>query len=113
MNELDSLTHEKLDTCKNKAFLINHPALGHYACQYNLIQISMEHDGKEPSPKQLEAVLERCRTHGVKKIFAQEQHSDKGVKRVAEELGVEVHYINPLSYNWKEEVERITQILIE
>ena len=47
------------------------------------------------------------------KIFAQEQHSDKGVKRVAEELGVEVHYINPLSYNWKEEVERITQILIE
>lgn len=113
MDELDSLTSARLDTLKHKAFLINHPALGHYACRYNLTQLSMEHDGKEPSPKQLQALLERCRKHGVKKIFSQEQHSDKGVKRVAEELGLEVYYINPLSYDWKKEMERITQIMLE
>lgn len=113
MNVLDSLTQQRLDSIKNEAFLINHPALGHYACHYNLLQISMEHDGKEPSPRQLQKLLERCKEHGVKTIFAQEQHSDKGVKRVAEELGLEVHYINPLSYDWKEEMERITQILLQ
>ena len=45
----------------DKTFLIYHPALSYFARDYGLKQISMEEGGKEPSPAQLNALIETCR----------------------------------------------------
>lgn len=113
MNELDSLTRLQLDTLDSRSFLINHPALGHFACQYNLNQISLEHDGKDPSPRRLNELIQLCRDKGVKKAFVQRQHSDKAVQAVAKELGLQVYTIDPLTYDWKEEMKRIANFMAE
>ena len=54
-----------------KYFIVYHPALTYYARDYGLRQVAIEADGKEPSAKQLTAVIRQAREAGVRRIFYQ------------------------------------------
>lgn len=92
---------------QNKSFLIFHPALGYLARDYNLNQIIIENHGKEPSPRQLQKVVELARHHNVEHIFVQKQFDVKNAEAVAKELDIELVVIDPLAENWNEEIDRI------
>ena len=120
MNRLDSLkgtiaqTDEKVRTLLENAdstFLIYHPALSYFARDYGLKQISIEEGGKEPSPAQLKALIETCRKDKAHIIFVQQEFDQQNARLIADELGVDVVSINPLSYDWEEEMVRVAEAL--
>ena len=97
----------------DSTFLIYHPALSYFARDYGLKQISIEEGGKEPSPAQLRALIETCRRENVHVIFVQQEFDRKNAQLIAGELGVRIVPINPLSYDWAEEMLNVARALKE
>lgn len=95
----------------DSTFLIYHPALSYFARDYGLKQISIEEGGKEPSPAQLKTLIETCRKEKAHVIFVQQEFDQRNAQLIADELGVNVVSINPLSYDWAEEMIRVAQAL--
>ena len=119
-NRLDSLKETIAQTDANvsaflenadSTFLIYHPALSYFARDYGLKQISIEENGKEPSPAQLKALIETCRKEKAHVIFVQQEFDQRNAQLIADELDVNVVPINPLSYDWDEEMVRVAQAL--
>lgn len=119
-NNLDSLTQiiENTDeTIKSiiadadKTFLIYHPALTYFARDYGLEQISIEEGGKEPSPAHLQSLIKLCKEKNAKVIFVQQEFDMRNAETIAKELGVEVVPVNPLNYNWTEEMVNTAKAL--
>ena len=95
----------------DRTFLIYHPALSYFARDYGLKQVSIEEGGKEPSPAQLKALIETCRNENVHTIFVQQEFDQRNAQLIANELGVNIVSINPLSYDWVKEMIRIAEAL--
>ena len=95
----------------DSTFLIYHPALSYFARDYGLKQVSIEEGGKEPSPAQLKALIETCRNENVHTIFVQQEFDQRNAQLIANELGVNIVSINPLSYDWVKEMIQIAEAL--
>ena len=114
LKQIIAQTDQEIRTLLEKAdstFLIYHPALSYFARDYNLKQISIEENGKEPSPAQLKKLIETCRKENAHVIFVQEEFDIRNAQLIADELGVNVITINPLSYDWAEEMTRVAKAL--
>lgn len=119
-SNLDSLTRiiERTDetiksiiTDANKVFLIYHPALTYFARDYGLEQISIEEEGKEPSPAHLQSLIKLCKEKNAGIIFVQQEFDMRNAETIAKELGVEVVRVNPLNYDWTEEMVNTAKAL--
>ena len=107
-------TDKHVRTCLEKAdstFLIYHPALSYFARDYGRKQISIEEGGKEPSPAYLKHLIETCRQEKARVIFVQQEFDQRNAQLIADELGVKVILINPLSYDWQKEMLNVAKSL--
>lgn len=95
----------------DQTFLIYHPALSYFASDYGLKQISIEEEGKEPSPAQLKTLIETCRKENIHVIFVQQEFDIRNAQLIADELGVTIIPINPLSYDWSTEMINVAKAL--
>lgn len=111
INEVDSIMTAKLSTVQGKSFAIYHPSLSYLANDYGLKQISIELNGKEPSPFHLKSILDIARKDSVKILFIQKEFDIKNAQLFASEAGCKVVEINPLNYNWDQEFIKITDAL--
>ena len=105
IQQTDAETRKLLENA-DSTFLIYHPALSYFARDYGLKQISIEEGGKEPSPAQLKKLIETCRNENVHTIFVQQEFDQRNAQLIAHELGIDIVSINPLSYDWTEEMLR-------
>jgi zinc transport system substrate-binding protein len=108
---IDEKIANMLQNSSQKAFIIYHPALTYFARDYGLTQYCIEMDGKEPSPEQLKTLIETARKQSIQTIFIQQEFDRKNAELIARETGCKLIVINPLSYNWDEEMIRIAQAL--
>lgn len=102
---------EIIQSLSQRRFMIFHPALTYLARDYNLEQVSIEHEGKEPSPAQLSHLIRHARAENVPVIFIQEEYDIRNARLVAEETGAEIVQINPLAYDWLLEMKKLSQNL--
>ena len=108
----DSLIRRQLSTPEAaKAFMIYHPALSYFARDYGLHQISIEEGGKEPSPAHLKDLIDVCRAENVGVIFVQPEFDKRNAETIAQQTGTRVVPINPLSYDWEEEMLNVAKAL--
>ncbi|MFY4822120.1 metal ABC transporter solute-binding protein, Zn/Mn family [Aliarcobacter butzleri] len=107
LKELDSLDSEIkniLASYKDKAFMVFHPSWGYFAKRYDLEQISIEMEGKEPKPNELVKLIEEAKKHDIKIVFVAPQFSQKSAKTISESIGANVVSIDPLSGDWKNDL---------
>ncbi len=95
----------------NRAFMIYHPALSYMARDYGFKQISIEHDGKAPSPAHMKNMLDLAKKHKIKTVFLQKQFNIDNAKVIAKEINAELIQIDPLSEDWLAEMNRIMSYL--
>ena len=113
IQQTDSVIRQLLSTPGTaRAFMIYHPALSYFARDYGLHQISIEEGGKEPSPTHLKELIDLCKNEGVRVIFVQPEFDRRNAEIIAEQTGTRVVPINPLSYNWSEELINAAKALI-
>lgn len=94
-----------------RRFLIFHPALTYMARDYDLEQVSIEHEGKEPSAAQLMRIIRDARAENIPVIFIQEEYDIRNAQLVAQETGTEIIQINPLGYDWMHEMEVLAKTI--
>ena len=109
---LEKELHEQLDTLSCRGFVIFHPALTYFAEEFGLKQLSIEDDGKEPSPSSLKKLIEKARSMHVKVVFVQMEFDRKHAEQIASEVGAKVVTINPLDYEWDEQMRKIAKALV-
>ena len=114
VKELDNLDNEIkniLKPYKDSAFMVFHPSWGYFAKRYELEQISIEIEGKEPKPNELVELIEEAKKHDIKIIFVSPQFSQKSAEAISKNIGANVVAIDPLSDNWNENLQKVaTQI---
>ncbi len=106
---IDSAIAQMLAPYQGSAFLVHHPAWGYFAQDYGLKQVSVEVDGKEPKPAQLQALIAQSRELGIRTVFVQPQFSKRSAQSVAEAIDGEVRVLDPLSAQWGENLMHTAQ----
>ena len=86
---------------RRKAFLVFHPTWGYFAKDYCLKQVSIEVEGKEPSPRTMRAILDTARYYKIHTVFVQPEFSRRSAEVIARELGAGVLDADALAYDWK------------
>jgi zinc transport system substrate-binding protein len=113
LRELESKFVEVLSRARIKKILVYHPAWGYLCRDYDLEQLSIEREGKEPSPKWIEQLVEEAKRSGIKVLLSSPHSNPGGVKAIAEELGAEVIEIDPLAQDYIENMYRVLEALEE
>ncbi len=112
LKELDSLDKKieaLLKPYHDKAFMVFHPSWGYFAKRYDLEQISIEIQGKEPKPAQLIKLVKEAKEHNIKIVFVAPQFSQKGAKTISKSINGNVAVINPLSVKWDENLIKVAK----
>ena len=112
LKELDLINNELetiLKPYENRAFMVFHPSWGYFAKRYNLEQISVEVEGKEPKPNELLQLVEEAKKHNIKIVFVAPQFSQKSAKTISQNIGANVVSIDPLSDDWKNNLIFVTK----
>ena len=100
-----------LDPLTDRTFIIYHPALTYFANEFNLTQLCIEMDGKEPSPALLKMLVETARANNARVVFIQQEFDQKNAELIAKETGCKLTVINPLAYDWSKEMIHIAKAL--
>lgn len=96
---------------ESRRFMVFHPSWGYFAKAYNLEQIAVEVEGKEPKPKALIHLLKEAKEEKVHAIFTQPEFSDSIAKIIAKELQIPVVKVSPLAPNWSENLINIANTI--
>jgi len=98
-------------TSKGSKFMVFHPAWQYFATQYDLVQLSVELDGKAPKPRALANLIKNARKHNVKAIFTQPEFSPKTANIIANELGIKVVKATPIAPDWSDNLIKFSEAL--
>ena len=90
-------------------FMVFHPAWGYFAQAYGLQQVPVETEGKNSKPARLKELIGLARAKNIKIIFAQPQFSSKSAELVANEIGGQVIFADPLALNWPQNLREVAQ----
>ena len=108
MNDLlafDESAKNELAGLKNRKFVVYHPAWGYFAAHYDLEQISIERNGKEPKIDEMASTVKMIKDENIKVIFADPNRSQKSAQIVASQTGAKVELLDPLGYNLLENLK--------
>ncbi|MBT9148946.1 MAG: Manganese-binding lipoprotein MntA [Dehalococcoidia bacterium] len=83
LDALDRYIRERLDGFLNRYFLVYHPAFGYFARDYNLTQLAIEHEGKEPTPKVIMDVIDLARKYNLSYVFVSPQYPVRRAEVIA------------------------------
>ena len=113
INEADSYLTDSFSDITNRSFLIFHPALSYMARDYNLTQIPIEFEGKDPSASWLGEVIKRALSDSIKTIMVQKEFNRKSAETIAAEIDASVVDIFPLSDDWVNSVRDVADAILE
>lgn len=97
MDELDGRIRSLLVGKQGTRFIAFHPSWGYFAKTFDLIQIPIEIEGKEPKASQLRDLIRKARELKITVIFAQPQFSSRSAELIAKEIGGRVILADPLA----------------
>ncbi len=107
VSKLHNTWEETTQSLRQHSFMIFHPALTYLARDYGFEQVPLERDGKEPSPALLRQIIDQARKHHIGLILIQEEFDTRNAHLISEETGAVLVQINPMAYNWIDEMEEI------
>lgn len=83
-----------------RKFVIYHPILTYFARDYQLEQLAIEEEGREPSASQLKSLIERARKEKIKFCLIQAEFANRNTTTFINESHTKPMNINPLQDDW-------------
>lgn len=109
--ELENELNGKMEGVKGITFAVWHPSLSYFARDYGLTQIAMENEGKEVPAAVLKKEIDMAREQNVKVLFFQKEFDSRQIQTINEQLGATMVEINPMAYEWADEMRKIADAL--
>lgn len=113
IDSIDGQIQQIVGNLIHRSFLIYHPALAYFANDYGLLQLPVSAGGKEASPAHIETLLSQSKAERAGVLFVQKQYPASIVRQIAREAEVEIVEIDPLAYQWDEEMIFIAKRISE
>ncbi|MDO5836278.1 MAG: zinc ABC transporter substrate-binding protein [Methanobacterium sp.] len=112
INELDELDRnitQRLSGKNNTKIMVYHPAWAYFCKDYNLQQISIEQDGKEPTPQAIASLVDAARRENIKVIFVSPEFSTSNAQVIASEIDGKVVVVDPLSKDYLKNMQKVAE----
>lgn len=102
INKRDSIIKEGFNKNPDlvRKFVIYHPILTYFARDYQLEQLAIEEEGREPSAAQLKSLIERARKEKIKFCLIQAEFANRNTTNFINESHTKPMNINPLQGDW-------------
>ncbi|MBN2601697.1 MAG: zinc ABC transporter substrate-binding protein [Candidatus Marinimicrobia bacterium] len=116
LRKLDQLDQQISALLINKVrpeFIVLHPSWIYFARDYGLIQIGIEHEGKEPSARHLQSLIDEARLKNIPTVFIAPQDNPKNAYTIANELSASVQTIDPLNEHYLKNLLHVAQLIAE
>jgi len=107
VTELDKEIQQMFEGYEQRTFMVYHPALSYFARDYQLKQLPLEREGKEPSGRYMTEMIKKSKALGLQDVFIQRQFPVAKAEALANELDADVVVIDPLAYNWIENMKQM------
>lgn len=115
LTELDALDAElraKLAPLRGRTFFVYHPAWECFAADYDLRQVAIEREGKEPTDRELSELQQLAAQAEIKVILTQPQISSRAAEAVAQAAGLRMETADPLAPDPTAELRRLAEVLL-
>lgn len=113
LDTLNSEISDKLKERRGEYILVYHPAWRYFAEEYGLKTISIEKDGKEPTPAGIKSVIDQAEEYSIKTVLISPQFSIKSAEVIAEETGSRVMTADPLKEEYIENMRNTAEVFSE
>jgi zinc transport system substrate-binding protein len=100
LDSLDLEIRALLAEGTGRRFMVYHPAWGDFAAAYDLEQLAIEREGKEPGARGLSRCIDEARAAGVRVIYVQPQFTADAAATVAEAIGARLESLDPLAEDY-------------
>lgn len=102
LKALDGELNQTFAAKKDLTFIVYHPAWTYFARDYNLVQVPLLENEKEPGPKYLAGIIDLARENNITTIFVEPQYNPKSAEVVAREMKANIQVLDPLAQNYLE-----------
>lgn len=100
LQKLDRDLKKTLAPFKRDALLVSHPAFGYFCSDYELIQLSVECEGKDPRPKDIEDILAKTKIYKVRCVFLQQGFNNRGTLLIGKKLQLPIYRVDPYARDY-------------
>jgi zinc transport system substrate-binding protein len=111
IKSIDQKASQLLAGFKGRSFMIFHPSLAYLARDYDLNQIAVESEGKEPSVLSMKNLIDIAKARDIRTIFVQRGFDMRNAGSIASETGADLKVIDPMSPDWPGSVWQIITAL--
>lgn len=113
LHNVDEEIRAQLAPKSGSAILVSHPAFAYFCKEYALEQLSIEVEGKEPLPQDIQALLQSVKAQNIISVLSEPQYSDKAAKLMAEHLHAAVHEIDPYAPDYLDNLRRLARTIAQ
>jgi zinc transport system substrate-binding protein len=107
LDALDADISSALKGLANRTFITYHPAWGYFALDYNLQQMGIEREGKEPQASYMARLITVAKEKNVKVIFVSPQFDTRSAEAIAKEIGGRVVSIDPEGRDYLDNMRKV------
>lgn len=111
LGDLHDFISQRLAPFSGQKFLVFHPAWGHFAETYQLHQIAIQQEGKEPGIRTLANSIQQAIQADIRIIFAQPQFDQRLAAQVAKAIGGKVVLVDPLAADYSNNLRQVAENL--
>lgn len=104
IDSIDGAVKAILTNIPSRTFMVFHPALGYFARQYGFEQLSIEFEGKVPTPRHIQNIVLQAKSQKIAYIMIQKEFDIENAEIVSNETGSKIIQIDPLAYDWPNEM---------
>jgi zinc transport system substrate-binding protein len=107
---LDEKIKKEMNTTTGRTIIVTHPAWSYFARDYAIEQVSIESEGKEPTARDIEAVVTIARQRNISVVYIEPQYSARSAEVIAEEINGSIVIIDPLAADYLENLDRVAAL---
>ena len=110
---LDREIKRKTKNLKKKDLIVSHPAWSYFSREYGLFQIPIEQHGKEIQASSMTRLIKIAKDKKIRAVYVQPQFNNKAAEIIARELGAKIISLDPLAFNYIENMNYVTDRIVE
>ncbi|MFA5367642.1 MAG: zinc ABC transporter substrate-binding protein [Dehalococcoidia bacterium] len=111
LDDLDEYIRGKFEGYKVRYFLIYHPSFGYFAAEYDLTQLSIELEGKEPTPKVIQRCIDLAQQYNLDYVFIDPASVPQYAETIAGNIGGRTATLNPLPENYIDSMRTVADAI--
>lgn len=114
IREIDAVFDElktALAPLYGRSVFVYHPSFGYFFDEFGIRQEAVETGGTEPTPRQLNDLMERILHERPAAIFVQTQFPVTAARTLADAVDAQLVELDPLAFNWLDNIRHLGESL--